>query len=70
MSNDDPEYLLKMVQQVRRGDRNEINGVRDMTRDYIGSGDDHAMSFKMKDVVDFAPEATLLAPPDRIPAGP
>ncbi|KAG8528108.1 uncharacterized protein KY384_007024 [Bacidia gigantensis] len=61
LSQDEPEYLLKMVQHQRRGDRGEVNGVRENSREYIGVGEDHAMSFKLRDVVDFSPEAVPMA---------
>ena len=65
MGKEEPEYLLKMVQQLRRADRGEVNGIREAPRDYIGYGEDHALSFKIKDVVDFAPEAVSIASQDR-----
>ena len=44
------EYLLKMVQLVSSGRKPEANGVRENINDLVGHGEDHAMSFKVKDV--------------------
>ncbi|KAL8970783.1 MAG: hypothetical protein Q9183_001361 [Haloplaca sp. 2 TL-2023] len=44
-------YLLKMVQKVRSS---EANGIHENHGEYIGSGEDHAMSFELKDVVHLA----------------
>ena len=38
-----------MVQQLTG--RGEINGVKDGLEDYIGVGDEHAMSFDIKEVI-------------------
>ena len=48
-------YLLKMVQQVLS--RGETNGVKDISEDYIGVGDEHAMTFDIKEVIDLAVES-------------
>ena len=69
MDKSEPEYLLKMVQQVRLGHKGDLNGIRDPIRDYIGVGDDHAMSFKIKEVVDFAPEGISISNQDKRPNG-
>lgn len=54
MENQESSYLLKMVQQlVGRG---ETNGVKDVSEDYIGVGDEHAMTFDIKDVIHLAVE--------------
>ena len=45
-----------MVQKVKSNDRAEANGNKDAFGDYIGSGDDHAMSFDSRDIVDLAVE--------------
>ena len=64
-----PEYLLKMVQLVRYGDRAEASGARDPPREYIGVGDEHAMAFKIQDVHDFAVEGILSNSQDKRPNG-
>lgn len=69
MDKSEPEYLLKMVQQVRAGHKGDANGVRETSRDFIGFGEDHAMSFKMKEVVDFAVEGIPINNQDRRPNG-
>lgn len=54
LENHDSAYLLKMVQQTRSGTRGEVNGVQDSSAPYTGRGEDYAMSFDIKDVVDLA----------------
>lgn len=46
-----------MVQQVNG--KSEVNGVKDNTDDYIGVGDEHALSFDIKDVIDLAVEGVM-----------
>lgn len=52
----DQGYLLKMVQKIRSGEKAEANGNNEVHNDYIGSGEDHSMSFDTKDVVHLAVE--------------
>lgn len=54
LEGSDQAYLLKMVQKVRSGDKSEANGNSDIYGDFIGSGEDYAMSFDTKDVVHLA----------------
>lgn len=44
-----------MVQQVIS--RGETNGIKEVTEDYIGVGDEHAMTFDLKEVAHFAVDA-------------
>lgn len=53
-------YLLKMVQQIRLGNRGDSNGISENPGDYIGAGDDFAMTFDVKDVIDLAVEGDLV----------
>ncbi|KAL8953189.1 MAG: hypothetical protein Q9222_000924 [Ikaeria aurantiellina] len=48
------KYLLKMVQRVSPSERPETNGNHETYGEYIGSGEDHAVSFETKDVIDLA----------------
>ncbi|KAL8711363.1 MAG: hypothetical protein Q9220_004260 [cf. Caloplaca sp. 1 TL-2023] len=48
------KYLLKMVQRVSSSERAETNGNHETLGEYIGSGEDHAVSFETKDVADLA----------------
>lgn len=48
----DSGYLLKMVQLVNN--RGKVNGVKDNSEEYIGVGDEHAMSFDLKEVIHLA----------------
>ncbi|KAL8646566.1 MAG: hypothetical protein Q9210_006062 [Variospora velana] len=54
LDGSDQAYLLKMVQKVRASDKTEPNGSPDTYGDFIGSGEDYAMSFDTKDVVHLA----------------
>lgn len=54
MENQESAYLLKMVQQIP--EKGETNGTKDGLNDYIGVGDDHAMTFDIKEVIDLAVE--------------
>ena len=65
MEKSEPEYLLKMVQQVRVGHKGDSNGVRENPRDFIGFGEDHAMSFKAREVIDLAVEGIAINNQDR-----
>ena len=50
----EPSYLLKMVQQIRFGNKSEVNGNQENLGEYIGIGDDYSMSFDIKEVADLA----------------
>ena len=52
MEGPESGYLLKMVQQVNH--RGEVNGVKEVSEEYIGVGNEHAMSFDLKDVIHLA----------------
>lgn len=52
MDGHESGYLLKMVQQVSC--RGEANGVKEVSEEYVGVGDEHAMSFDFKDVIHLA----------------
>lgn len=54
MENHEPAYLLKMVQQVRASNKNEVNGSPEISGEYIGIGEEHSMSFDIKEVADLA----------------
>lgn len=53
-------YLLKMVQQVKHGVKNDSNGISESSWDYIGAGEDYAMTFSLAEVVDLAVEGVLM----------
>lgn len=57
MDNQDSAYLLKMVKQIP--EKGEVNGIKDSLNDYIGVGDDHAMAFDLKEVIDLAVEGVV-----------
>ena len=68
VSSDSQElvYLLKMVQQTKAGDKSEgPNGVKDLSLDFVGVGDDHSMTFEGKDVIDLAVEGVTLSTQDK-----
>ena len=62
-------YLLKMVQKVRSSDKSEANGINENHGEYIGSGEDHAMSFELKDVVRLAVDGVTFDIRDKAPNG-
>ncbi|KAI4164474.1 MAG: hypothetical protein LQ342_001787 [Letrouitia transgressa] len=56
MEINESNYLLKMVQKIKSGVKTEANTVPELLNEYTGVGEDHAMSFDLKDVVDLAVE--------------
>lgn len=56
MENQESVYLLKMVQQVH--EKGEPNGTKD-GNDYIGVGDDHTMTFDIKEVIHLTLEGVV-----------
>ena len=53
----EPAYLLKMVQQIKHAEKSDgANGIKSTSQDFIGIGEDHSLSFDIKDVVDLAVE--------------
>ncbi|KAL9586026.1 MAG: hypothetical protein Q9212_001171 [Teloschistes hypoglaucus] len=65
----DPAYLLKMVQKTKSSDKREPNGGQDALGDYIGHGEDHAMSFEMKDVAGLAVDGVTFDVREKAPNG-
>lgn len=57
-------YLLKMVQQIS-GPKTEVNGVHEVSADYIGIGEDHAMSFDAKEVIELFVEGVAFGGLDK-----
>jgi len=62
-------YLLKMVQQIKLGNKGDSNGNSENSWDYIGAGDDHAMTFDVKDVIDLAVEGDLVGTQSKMQNG-
>ena len=50
METNESSYLLKMVQQLKSVGKSEANGVQDEYEILVGVGEDHAMTFDIKDV--------------------
>lgn len=67
MEGHDSAYLLKMVQQI--SNKGEINGAKEVIEEYIGVGDDCAMSFDIKEVIDLAVEGVVFNNRDRAQNG-
>ena len=65
----DSTYLLKMVQQVRQISKNDSNGAPESPSDYIGFGEDYAMSFNFLDVADLTIEGVLSNTQNKAPNG-
>ena len=64
MEQHETSYLLKMVQQVS-GPKTETNGVHEVSADYVGIGEDHAMSFDTKEVIELSVEGVSFGGLDR-----
>ena len=56
MDNQESAYLLKMVEKAKAGSKAELNGIQDSPAGFIGRGEDFAMSFDTKEVIDLAVE--------------
>lgn len=69
MDNNESTYLLKMVRRVKLNSEAESNGVINSEVEYIGSGEDHAMSFEAKDVIDLAVKDVTFNLQDRVQNG-
>ena len=69
MDNNESTYLLKMVRRVKLGNEAESNGVVNSEVEYVGSGEDHAMSFDAKDVIDLAVKDVSFNLQDRVQNG-
>ena len=65
MDNEEPTYLLKMVQQTKHDNKSEMNGVRETMSGYVGVGDDYSMSFNVRDVADLAVEGVTVNTQDK-----
>ena len=59
MENNESFYILKMVQQVKKAEKSEANGVQDDMGAFVGVGEDHSMLFDSQDVTDLAVEGEL-----------
>lgn len=67
MEGSESSYVLKMVQQTKN--RSEANGVKEGSEEYAGIGDDHSMSFDVKDVMDLAVEGIVFNQPNKLSTG-
>ena len=67
MENQESAYLLKMVQHSKINARGEPNGVSDSVVEFIGTGEDFAMYFDIKEVVGIDVEGVAF---DARPKGP
>ena len=61
--------MLKMVQQMKSVGKVESNGAHEDSFAYVGAGEDHAMSFDFKDVIDLAFEGVPLGTQEKIQNG-
>lgn len=51
-----------MVQQLKSSEATEeANGVKPVSQEYIGYGDDHSMSFYFKDIAGFTVDGASIA---------
>lgn len=65
MENNESMYMLKMVQQIRTSEKNEVNGAQDDMGAFVGVGEDHTMLFDFRDVTDLAVEGVGLGTQDK-----
>lgn len=68
MDSSESAYLLKMVQQIKTV-RGEVSGVQDGPEVLVGVGEDHAMSFEVKDVGGLSIEGLDFSAQDKLPNG-
>ena len=61
-------FSLKMVQHIKAGS-SEANGSVEPFCDFVGSGDDHAMAFDIKDIIDLNIEGMTLSSSNKIANG-
>ena len=68
---DSPEsaYLLKMVQQGKPNNSGDASGLQETTWDFTGTGEDHAKTFDIKDVIDLAVEGISLGTQNKMQNG-
>ncbi|KAL8854678.1 MAG: hypothetical protein Q9221_000460 [Calogaya cf. arnoldii] len=64
--NNEPKCFLQMVQKVKAKDKTEINGDHETHDDYVGVGENHSMSFDMKDVINVAVEGVTFDNRDKL----
>lgn len=64
IDSDDPAYLLKMVRQIKIAEKGQVNGAQDNPTAYIGAGEDHDMTFNVKEVTELAMDGVQLSGQD------
>ena len=69
LEGSDSSCLLKMVQRSRHHTQSSLNGTPETSADFVGTGDDFAMSFYIKDVVDICVENVTLGTREKLPNG-
>lgn len=67
--SDDSAYLLKMVRQIKNTEKGQANGVQEDTAAYVGIGEDHDMTFNVKDVTELAVDGVQLGSQDKYQNG-
>ncbi|KAI9835570.1 MAG: hypothetical protein M1819_002021 [Sarea resinae] len=60
LETNETSYVLKMVKKVKAVGKEQANGVTDGSDEYLGTGDSHAMTFEIRDVIDLAVEGASL----------
>lgn len=60
MENNESNYILKMVQQIKTTEKSEVNGAQDDMGVFVGTGEDHTVLFDIQDVADLAVEGVGL----------
>ncbi|KAK4695651.1 hypothetical protein P7C71_g2136, partial [Lecanoromycetidae sp. Uapishka_2] len=54
MDGDESAYLFKMVRQIKNGEKGQANGVQENATAYLGVGEEHDMTFNVKDIIELA----------------
>lgn len=67
MENNESNYILKMVQQIKTAEKIDVNGAQDDMGVFVGAGDDHTVLFDVQDVADLAVEGVGLGAQDKHP---
>lgn len=59
MEGQDSVYLIKMAQQLKTGGKGDANGVQESLSDFVGAGDEYAMTFEVKEVAHLVLEGAI-----------
>lgn len=69
LDGSDPSCLLKMVQHLKQSQKGSPTGTPDNTGDFTGTGEDFAMAFAFKDLIDIRVDNTALGVKEKLSNG-